>query len=361
MFKSLLLIFWLSPLVVLGQYHISGRVVDLTDKKPLGNASVFLNNATAGTKTNDDGTYTVTQVRGGQYDLIISIVGYATYRQTIMVNNNLILPDIELVPQAIALREVQIHPDPEWAKHYDMFRREFIGTTENGRKCKILNPKVLDFHYDKVARELTATSSDFVEIENKALGYKVKYLLTNFSMNYVTGVFYFEGPAFFEELEGRESAKKKWRQNRLKAYQGSSRHFLRSVIANQVAEEGFKVERLIRKPNPDYNGNLGTKYISTLVNTPLAPREYAMRTQIKDQYAMAFNDCLYIVYNKKPDKGGTEFSPQYTVSIVTFEEPYAYFDNNGTIINPLSTINEGAWANNRMAEVLPVDYEPPQN
>lgn len=357
-FRSVILFILLLPATALAQYHISGRVTDLTDKKPVANASVFLNNATAGTKTNDDGTYTITNVRAGQYELVVSIVGYAPYRQTIMVNNTLTLPDIEVIPQAIALREVQIRPNPDWAMHYDLFRREFLGSSDNAGQCKILNPKVLDFHFDKTTRELTASSSDYIEIENKALGYKIKYLLINFSKRYNTGFLYFEGSAFFEELPGKDSQKKKWQKARLKAYMGSSMHFLRAIIANQVKEEGFKVERLIRKPNPDYSGLGDHQYIETLVTTPLLPGEYAMLTQIKGQYALSFKDCLYILYNPKPENGGTELYPQYLTSTVTIEEPYAYFDNNGIITNPQSTITEGFWAKSRIAELLPVDYEP---
>ena len=52
--KRLLYIFLLLPFSALAQYHISGRVLDLVDKKPIPNASVFLSNASAGTKTNAD-------------------------------------------------------------------------------------------------------------------------------------------------------------------------------------------------------------------------------------------------------------------------------------------------------------------
>ena len=278
-----------------------------------------------------------------------------------MVNNNLSLPDIEMVSQAIALREVKVMPDPDWAHHYDLFRREFLGSSEFTEQCKILNPKVLDFHYDSQSKELTATSSDYIEIENKALGYKVKYLLSAFTKNYHTSLLYFEGSAFFEKLKGKKSAEQKWQQNRLKAYLGSGMHFLRSVISNNISEERFKVLRLIRTPNPDYKGGFDNKYTETLVTTPLTINEFASLTDQKGQYALGFKDCLYVMYNKRPEhKGDTELIPQYVTSTITFEQPYAYFDNNGIIINPQSVVFEGIWAKSRLSELLPVDYEPPK-
>ncbi len=43
----------LLPCAVIGQYRVTGRVIDLISKKPVADASVFLSNASAGAKTND--------------------------------------------------------------------------------------------------------------------------------------------------------------------------------------------------------------------------------------------------------------------------------------------------------------------
>jgi hypothetical protein len=359
MIKWLAIIAWLVPFSALAQYHITGRVVNLQDKKPIANASVFLSNATAGAKTNDDGTYTIANVRGGQYELVVSMVGYANYRQSIMVNNDINLPDIEIISKAIELREVRIHPDKNWALHYDMFRREFLGESENAKQCKILNPKVLDFSYDKVTSELTASSSDFVDVENKALGYKVRYLLANFTKNYSAGYLYYDGSALFENLKGNRSQLKKWQKNRQNTYEGSSMHFLRTVIANQLQQEVFKVLRLTRKLNPQYRGGMNNRYTETLVTIPLEINDFAIRTDKNGIYALSFRDCLYIMYAKPPViKADTTLPPLYTISIATIEGTYAYFDNNGIIINPQSVTFEGSLGESRLAELLPVDYEP---
>jgi len=356
MLRRLPFFLWLLPFTALGQFHITGKVTDLVDKKPVANASVFLNNASVGSKTNDDGTFTITGVRGGQYELIVSVVGYSPYRQTILVNSDISLPVIELVSKAIELREVNIHPDKNWAKHYDMFRQEFLGHTENAAQCKILNPKVIYFQYDDKSRELTASSSDFIEIENKALGYKVKYQLLSFTKNYNTTAFYFGGTASFENLKGSKSENKKWKSNRLKTYEGSSMNFLRSVINGSFPEQGFTALRMIRKLNPDYKGGFDKKYLETLITTPLTVNDFAKLTDKKGIYALGFADCLYVLYNEA--KNDKSLNPLNVASILTFEEPYAYFDNNGIIINPQSVDFEGQWGRIGVADLLPVDYEP---
>lgn len=345
--KKLLFFLLFMPVAVTAQYRISGRVLDSATKKPVADASVFLSNASAGTKTNDDGTFVMTNVRGGQYEMVTSIVGYKPYKQNIMANKDLVLPDIFVSPQIIQLQEVRIGSDTHWAEHYAKFKREFLGTTDNAAKCDILNPHVLSFDNDNAV--FSASASDILIIENKALGYRIKYMLTTFTDDAKTGRTYFEGEAFFEDLKGRKRQIKKWNQNRLLTYQGSDMHFLRSVIANQVKQEGFVVHRLIRKPNPAYKGGLNNKYSQTLVTNPLDISEYAGLTDQKGEYVLAFKDCLAIHCINSPLSG----------SIISIDAPYAYFDNNGIILNPQAVTMEGDWGESRVAGMLPVDYEPP--
>lgn len=337
------------PFAATAQYRISGRVVDSATQKPVADASVFLSNASAGTKTNNDGTFTISNVRGGQYELVVSIIGYAAYKQTVMVNKDLELTRILINQQAIQLQEVRIGgPDKHWADHYARFKREFIGMTDNAAQCDILNPHALSFDNDDGV--FIATADATLIIENKALGYRIKYILTAFSDNPKTGIIYFAGEAFFETMKGSKHQQKKWIKNRLETYEGSDMHFLRSVIANKVKEEGFLVRRLIRKPNPAYKGGFNNKFIQTLVTTPLATNEYAGLTDQKGEYVLAFKDCLAISYNNNPLSG----------SILTIGSPYLYFDNNGIVLNPQDATFEGSWGESRMAGMLPVDYEPPQ-
>lgn len=348
MLKKLIFFIFFIPFTAKAQYRISGRVIDGATQKPIADVSVYLSNASAGAKTNDDGTFTIANVRGGQYEMIVSIIGYAPYKQNIMANKDLILPDIHINQQVIQLQEVRIGRDSHWADHYAKFKREFLGTTDNAVQCDILNPHVLSF--DNNNGEFTATASGLLLIENKALGYRIKYMLSEFNNNSKTGRIYFEGSAFFEDLKGSKREVKKWNKNRLLTYRGSDMHFLRAVIANTVNEEEFVVRRLIRKPNPAYKGGWDNRYIQTLVKTPLPVGEYASVTDQKGEYALAFKDCLAIDYKDNPLSG----------SIIVIDSDYAYFDNNGIILNPQSVTMEGNWAESRIAGMLPVDYEPPQ-
>jgi len=391
----------LLPLSCLAQVNISGRILNQADTKPVANASVFLSNATIGDKTAADGTFTLHNVNPGKYDLIVSILGFEAFDQTVMVGyKNISLPDITIFPKTINLRQVTIKPryDPDRAKYYQIFKDAFIGTSDFAPYCKILNPDVLDYDYDEAKNTLKASSYDFLEIENAALGYKIKYLLKDFSLDNTAKALYYKGSVFFENMKGTASEQERWKKRRQDVYIGSEMHFLLSALGDRIEEEGFRVQQLAIITNPErpadsiintkisYYKELKTKteiqrdslayWIKKLKLTktfqklmpyPLTKKDIIRKTDQPGQYAMGCEgDGLYIAYSKtnhfhivdnreylnKP--GNTE------TNLLSFNAPYAFFYSNGVIINPYSVMLEGFWGREGVAELLPVDYDPQQ-
>src|ERR1700761_9480770 len=168
-YKTGLFIFFIFfiPAACFAQLTITGRVLNRDNNKPVENASVFLSNATVGDKTAADGTFTLQHVKPGKYSLIVSFVGFEQYSQVIIAaGGNLTLQDIEISPKAIALAEVKVKPDPNRARNYDMFLREFLGPSYFAKDCKLLNPEILNLNYDDATATLTASSDDFLVFEN---------------------------------------------------------------------------------------------------------------------------------------------------------------------------------------------------
>ncbi|WP_345950346.1 carboxypeptidase-like regulatory domain-containing protein [Mucilaginibacter sp. PAMB04274] len=396
-----ILVIWLLilPALAHAQYTISGNIINLYDKKPVAKASVFLSNTTIGTASADDGSYLLRNVKPGQYDMVITAIGYETLYKTIKVEQTLNIPYIELTPKTVELNAVVVKPDPEWQNNYRIFKDELLGPSDYALQCKILNPEILDLNFDKAKRTLTASTNDYLEVENKALGYKLKYLLTNFIKDYHTASLYYQGNVLFIPMQGKPSQVRKWYKNRLEAYMGSSQHYLRSLLGNQLMEQGFRSMRLIRKPNlqrpPDsliqakiakygsaaisIHGNSiimqkkdsldywlerkrMPKIVETLVTAQLNVDSLIKKTDQKGIFAIGFQDVLYIVYNKK--KGHSNYdkrplnAPDFPTSLMNFSEPYAFFDTNGIIVNPTSVVFEGDWGSDRLAKLLPYDYDP---
>jgi len=393
--------FFLFPFLLIislssfAQHAITGKVIDLYNKKPIPKASVFLSNTTVGGTTGEDGSFALTNVKPGQYDIVISAIGYETAQQTILVNGKLDIPFTELTPKTIALNAVVVKPDPERERNLNLFKREFLGPTDFALQCKILNPEVLDLSYNKANQVLSASSSDYLEIENKALGYKLKYKLLDFTRDFDTGKFFYMGNVLFEPMKGKPSQMKKWYKNRLYAYEGSLEHYLRSIISNLNTQQGFKTLQLIRKPNADrppdslinvklkrfrpianrgnvmvindslayWNAKKGLpRFTEYLVTKPLRVDSLVRRTDLKGVFAIAYKDILYVLYTKKKSDNSYNNTlmnaPDNLTSLMEINAPYAFFDNNGVILNPTVVIFEGNWGASRVAKLLPVDYDP---
>ena len=402
MFKTFTLFMCLWAFNGIAQITISGRILNQANTKPVANASVFLNNATIGDKTAGDGTFVLHNVKPGKFDLVVSIVGFETYNQTIIANaDNITLPDILIFPKTIVLKEVSIKPDVNRDRNYEWFKNEFLGT-DLAKECKILNPNVLNLDYDEANGKLTAASYDFLEIENAALGYKIKYLLSDFVMDNkdtASKKVFYKGSVLFENLKGAPSQEKRWQKNRQEIYENSEMHFLRSAISNRLDEEGFEVQQLSIYANPlrpsdslieakikkykelkpggiNFLDSLSywvkksrlSKTFQKLLPFPLKDEEIVQQTDQKGVFALGCNnDELYITYNKNRhfhlndqpghlnDRNNTEHT------LISFNSPIAFFYNNGVLSNPYSVIFYGVWGKDRVAELLPVDYDVPQS
>ena len=345
---------------------------------PSADASVFLSNASAGCITNSDGFFTMRNVKKGQYDLVISCVGYETWQQKVWVKDTRILvPTIELVPKISALKEVKIIADRTRNKYLDLFLAEFFGHTNNARNCKLLNPEILNFGYDKETTKLTVTADDFLLIENAALGYKIKYLLKSFTFESRIQRVSFTGYSVFEPMQGSPARENRWQKKRVNAYTGSLMHFLRSCKRNMVPENGFRIHEVIRIPlrRPDsvifaklkfYNNQSPQaphhfdslqywqtekkkfKYGQVIKQDTLKSTDFLKVTNQKGIYALSYPRILSI-QNKKTAKK----------SIAIFQRPLALFDDNGILLDAESSTLEGYWGTQRVADMLPVDYEIP--
>jgi hypothetical protein len=399
-------------------FAIKGRAINSADKKVLANASVFLSNTTIGAKTGNDGGFTFQKVSPGKYTLVISIIGFETYTESVTVDkSNVNLPDIQLTPKTIILNEVKIvaKTDAEREQYYEWFKDEFSGRSDLAEDCKILNPEIIDLDYDKKNSTLTASADGFLQIENDALGYKIKYLLTDFTLTNQQAnaeKVHYEGSALFEEMKGSSAEQRRWKKRREGVYENSPMHFLRSLAADpfnrstmpQFFREGFWVLRFARYPNPkrpddsliqakiNFYKNLkssGTyakdslsrwvkidklpKTIDTVMPKMLQKEDFVKPTDQNGVFALGLTRNVYSLYINY-DKGRfSNYHDGYNLDVhgidnlasfqntentlVSFNNQYALFDGNGCAFNPNSLVFSGVWGKYRIAELLPVDYD----
>lgn len=215
---SFIILLLIVPLWVCAQTGtVTGTITQAETNAPLPKASVFLTETSYGTSANNDGNFTLTDVKPGKYLLVATMVGFETFSQNITVGTNVTKINISLKPRINALSEVSVRIPEDWARNYKMFFKRFVGTSSYARKCIIRNSEVLNFTYDKKEKAVSAWSDDFIELENRALGYMVRILLIKSTFAETHGSWH--ARFFFEELSGTPDEIKKWKANRIQLSQ----------------------------------------------------------------------------------------------------------------------------------------------
>ena len=344
---------------------IKGKVTD-TEGHGLEYASVFIANTTFGTITNDKGEYTLGNIPFGSHALVVSYVGYQFKKTQINVNKESFTQNFQLKKINIEIDEIHVSAEKsrnKWKQNFKKFEQNFIGTSENAQHCKISNPQHLRFHYDKKQKILTAHSSEMLIIENKALGYKIQYLLEEFELKR-DGSFKYSGNANFQPIRASGiEEEKRWESNRKKAYYGSIKHFLRALYKNNLIEEGYYVKSVksmiplrsyneLQKKLDPYKDPVGIEF-------NILPGKYYYERKIQ------FNNYLYVVYTKEDEEYyfiGT-MNPEYRS--IPFQQSWMQLGRTQSEFNILGYFNaphniffQGYWAYEKIAESLPQDYFP---
>ena len=397
------IIYLCFPLLSFAQRNIEGRVISGDDRKPLSFANVFISNSTKGQQSDDKGRFKLTNVPAGVIDLVVSFIGYETISIKIKADTLRKSLLIMLSPDAIALQGVTIKRLKNgFERYYPLFKEHFLGRTAFSEYCILKNPKVLWFSLSDDESELTIMAEEPLEIENRALGYTIKYQLEEFKYSFSQNYVSYYGFPFFEEMTTKNDKKLlKWHENREKAYFGSPQHFFKSTINYDWANAGYKVYTMLREEKrfflvplfPEIKDSLGniiqhaskqkkeidstdilmskdfwlhkvptpkrSSYVQYLRKLPL---DENCIFEVKEQNAyLNFENYLYIFYEREFEEPqfadlGKKDAPQ--VSILTLLEPRTLIETTGHLISPLAVLFEGHWGMEKMGEFLPIDFEP---
>ena len=376
------ILFFLCGLTISAQSNatISGVVKNAKTNEPVPQVNIYIANSTIGTTTNSEGKYLIQNLPCGNYNLIISSIGFGVIVKKIQISEGknyrfsfALTPKIYRLPLIV----VKDYYDKKWQQNFETFEKQLIGFSENAKRCKILNPFVIEFK--KKGDTLIAEADEPLKIENKALGYKITYFLKSFE--YFNGTVKFSGLPIFKKLKAKSQFdSEKWKQARLKTYCGSFRHFLTALFndyKNIVAQakdwqknaEELKAKSLLRKE--------GFKMFE-IVRQKIGERVWVMRkeifspeivfkTQGKNEYLLSSRNPLEIIYRKKLEDPnyidfiGRNGYPQKPVSFVYFHAPFTKVDSRGRYFEKYKMETRGYWAFERLADMLPFDYVVPDS
>lgn len=338
--------------VAFSQFTVEGKIVDAESKEPLNGASVYCQNTTIGTTTNKQGEFSL-QLKSGGYELIISYTGYQT-KQVRITHTDSKIPDIEMAKEEKSLGEVIIKTSNEvkdgWTKYGGFFMDHFIGTTPNAAKTTLLNPEVLKFYLLKKSNKLRVLATEPLQIENKALGYNLRYQLDSFIYNYNNNINSYRGFCLYTEMDADDSLKKVWAANREKVYAGSKLHFMRSYYDSALLEEGFTIDILDENDNKKFNrveNIYDTTYYGALDSTMQV--EIWFPRKISITYTKKRPEPEYLKQFKLPKNVPVQLSYIDMTDAIAIKENGYYYDQK-------DWINQGYWSWKNLADQLPYDY-----
>lgn len=267
------------------------------------------------------------------------------------------------------------------------FLQQFLGyDLEN---IKIKNQRTLKFSYDKKNKILKVKAPQTLLIENKKLGYEIKYNLMNFESDFNSKIMSFYGTSFFKET----SSKPQIKVNRMNAFIGSVPHFFRNVYQNTTEKEGYIVNYIVRQKNPKYpsdkelqqlkehlsfvskTGTLNlpeeikaisnrkmkeSEYVLLLTKSKLPISEY---TKLKEENrVLTIDDLLQVNYTKYPyelTKGKIVKSqlPTQQSSMIYVNGAIFQIYPDGNISNVEEFLVDGSFSENKLSSMLPSDYQ----
>lgn len=398
MSRFLLVLSFLFTLSAIAQKNLHGTVLDATSGQPLPGASVFLSSTSVGTTANSRGEFDL-PFPAGKYDLVVSALDHETYSNSL---NQADLPaqlTVRLKPKTKELEAVVIQPYEKdgWKKWGQFFLDNFLGTSDEARRCVLKNKETLHFRLERKANRLVAVANEPLRIENKALGYRITYQLEEFIFEFDTHARTFFGYPLYEDLEGGKGRTQKWAAARRAVYYGSMMHFMRALYRNRLAEEGFIIYRLrkipdlnqirkviplekgrliqltngiqLRSDEPDdtlkaYQAQLGREPVLTLIDGHRVSGEDIAFAVDSTTAGLDFINYLSVTW----DRGKTPEAYQRTVTNGNYAMQSeiclpagsgVLVESSGYYYPPINVFTNGWWGwSEMMGRLLPFDYKP---
>ncbi len=339
-------------------FYVTGKVVSAETKLPLLGASVFAENTTIGTATDAEGNFKL-QLPNGGYNLVVTFTGFSTESKRITTadqNGSNMLFELRLREKEMTAVSVVANNEVKdgWDKYGNFFLQQFIGKTANSTNCTIKNKEVLKFYFSKRKNRLKVLASEPLSIENKALGYNIKYSLDSFTHEYSTQMSVYTGYPLFEEMIATNADQQvKWDNARQQAYKGSILHFMRSLYNRQLKEQGFEIQFLV---------DIVNKETAITVKDPYAALHYQKDDSTQTVEILPNQINVGVIYTKeKPAAGFIQDNQNEPVdfqfSVVSFlpkqsiviEQNGYYFEQNDLTI-------KAYWTWDKIADLLPYGY-----
>ena len=373
-------------------FVIEGTVMDKEADMPLPYANVFLANTTYGVASDNEGKFRLEVPQKGPFLLVIRYVGYLPFKQQVTLTEGEVFKvdvklEVDIRQETVVVtgyRSATYYEKgdnkvytrgSEWKKYLRHFEKNFLGTSEYGRNCKILNPEVLEFEINEEEESFKALASAPLQIENRSLGYRIDYTLERFDLSFNKMTSQYAGYPFFEELEPKNDKQRlRWKRNRWRAYRGSLRHFLTAAYHDEIKEKAFdavtfNVEGYLNHQKSRYEVTLLTKDFYTTFEA----NDFLYSKDFPGAKSFRFSDILLVTDGSNIEASNYirprqhhmffEMDPQLSRRYLQRSwiqlKPGKAIEvaSNGYVYNPLDFTVFGYWAYERVGELLPYYFD----
>lgn len=345
--------------------QVAGRVVDAETGEGLAGVSVFVANTTLGAATDETGRFEIRANATGIIEMVASAIGYAPLTRTVdLLTAAVDSLTFRLQSTSYALAGVSVEAERPrgWRRDLEHFTALFLGPSDHAKRTILLNPYVLEFSRDGNA--FVATASEPLQIENRALGYRINYLLGRLfegreSASQYVGRYTmsYTGQVLFEAMESDDPDDlARWATNRSASFEGSLQHFLWALTRNRLTEEGFELTRGYESDR----GRIEVRQLAPAVEpesllTPSdRPGYFVLRTEHPLVVRHRAKQSLNLLGLRIPLGTSTN------VSTITLRDRAALVHVSGYAHSPTGPHNplavSGSMSRRRVADMLPRDY-----
>ena len=241
-------------IIILSCCHINaqtltGVVYDQATKQPIPGVYVYFDGTSIVDATDNSGRFTLTVKQMINTNLVFRHLAY----QTLIIEDGLYmyLPDtIYLEERPLAtLGEITVRADSySRRQRLRAFREQFLGMTQAGRSCKIVNEDDIEVWFNVSSKTLMASSDKPIEVINEYLGYRILFTLADFKVEYSSVTLdpnkvqkiYFAVSSSFTDLNPNDISIKMRRDN---VYEESPNYFFKSLAydSNPSSNHVFKI------------------------------------------------------------------------------------------------------------------------
>ena len=363
---------------------LTGRVYDNDTKQPISNVHVYLDGTAINTMTDKTGVFRLEVKQAINTKLVLRHLSYSTM---IIENPFHNLPEqFFMKEQSNILNEVIVEA-PRFSREQMLkaFREQFLGTSQAGKSCKIINEGDILLWYNTQTKTLSAYSAQPVEVINEFLGYKVLFTLVDFWVVYSHITLNTEAinQSYFAVLSSYTDVNqdnRRMKTRRDDTYERSSAFFFKNLTNKTLKEAGFS---FYKNGFPaDYNlcfsteDTLAQKKLQLISTLPaelniINSDDHVGRTVVKyvdnnfvDQDGNLVTDPNLLDFSKQILESKIQSNRRFSV-MFRKKQSDIQFSTNSLLVDQYGNIDQidkvffsGLLGQNRAGDMLPLEYEP---